>query len=86
MFKKCIYNQGPMEDHILVNGLRACINIRNKYIYRYRITRFVPVGSSDFIATQSFTQPIFYTRRDHQASDKTLQLYLCLHEQAYPRG
>ena len=27
--KKCVYNQGPMEDHRLVNGL-PCINIRNK--------------------------------------------------------
>ena len=29
MFKKRVYNQGPMEDHRLVNGL-PCINIRNK--------------------------------------------------------
>ena len=29
MFKKCVYNQDPMEDHRLVNGL-PCINIRNK--------------------------------------------------------
>ena len=31
MFKKCVYNQGPMEDHLSVNGL-PCIDIRNKEI------------------------------------------------------
>ena len=29
LFKKCVFNQGPMEDHLLVNGL-PCINIINK--------------------------------------------------------
>ena len=29
MFKKCVDNQGPTEDHRLVNGL-PCINVRNK--------------------------------------------------------
>ena len=34
LFKKLVFNQGPMEDHLSVNGLPR-INIRNKQINKY---------------------------------------------------